>query len=304
VAAPSAGSGRAHWLLYLLLGLAVLVGVVASLLSGASPTPPPTRAGQVTIELPEAVWGLLLLSPLLAGMGVLIARRLTEESARISYRDLAAFALVIAFLLLLVHLVHPGGSGDQGVITISKGPGCGNCTPTLPPHNTSSNSSKNGTAVLPSYVVNLPPWLLLALVLGVSTVVAVLAIPGVISRLADRAPTPSRRPPAGPAVQTALAEAMAAIDRGENPREAVVRLYVRLLGEIVPRFGDVSFLTPDEIRTAALLTLGVSPPAAEALTRVFEEARYSTHDIGGADAARFRQAIGVAETDLARSAAS
>jgi len=307
MAAPSSGPGRAPWLLYVLLGLAVLVGVVASLLSGASPSPPPTHAGQLTVELPAQVWGLLMLSPLLVGVGVLIARRFTEGTSRLSSRDLAAFAVLIVFLLLVVYLLHPVGSGAQGTISISKGqgPGCGNCSkvppPPPPPHN---SSPKNGTAVAPSFVVNLGPWVLWLLVLGVTAIVAALAVPGVISRLADRSSRPPRRPPAGPAVQSALADAAAAIDRGEDPREVVVRLYIRLLDEVAPRFGDVSVLTPDEIRSAALLPLGVSPPPAEALTRAFEEARYSTHDIGEDDASRFREAIRTAEVDLARSSAS
>jgi hypothetical protein len=251
-----------------------------------------------------AVWGLLCLGPLLVGFGALIVRRITEPGMGVSGRLVVSLVLVIVMLLLFVYLLAAGGgSNDRGSITITAGGGHTNST--RPPPTNNSTPPVNGTAVPGTYTVTVEPWELLTGVVAVSAVVAALALPGVLGRLLDR---PSRRGVAvGTArsqVRSALADAGAAIDRGEDPRETVVRLYVRLLVELEPRVGDVAALTPDEIRRQALAGLGVSAPAAEALTRLFEEARYSTHPIGPSEAGRFREAIRRVESDLVRSVAS
>lgn len=305
MAASSVPPARSPLPLAVVLGLAVVVGVVAVLLAGAAPPPPAAQAGELVVNLPTAVWGLLCLSPLLVGFAAVLARRLSETSLGFPGRAVVSLAVIVALLVLFVVLFHTSGSNGQGSVSISRGGGGG--TGNTTPVRTTNNSSRgvNGTSVAGSYSYTISFGVVLAAVVGISALVAVLAIPGALSRLAGR------RPGGGPGpavlrveILPALQEAGAAIERGEDPRETVVRLYVRLLREIGPRVGDVSFLTADEIRQQALAGLGVSAGASEALTRLFEEARYSTHTIGAADAGRFREAIRQVESDLQRSSAS
>jgi hypothetical protein len=294
---PSSRSDRSRAPLYALLGVALLVGIVASLLVGAAPPPPRAQAGEVVVDLPSTVWGFLYLSPLVGGLAVIVARRLTEGSVELR-RTLVGAGAALVMALLFIYLVHGGGSIGQGTITITTGPGHTNSTP---PAKTNT-SPTNGTTVPGTYVVHVTSWILLALVAGISVCVAVLVLPGMLSRLIDRAPRKARGPRTTRVqVQAALADAGEAIDRGADPRETVIRLYLRLLHEIAPRAGDVSPLTPDEIRTHTLAVLGVGAAASEALTRLFEEARYSSHPIGPEEARRFREAIRQADDDLRRS---
>jgi hypothetical protein len=298
---PSIRSYRSRAPLYALLGVSVLVGIVASLLVGAAPPPPPAQAGELTVSLPATVWAVLLLSPLIAGLSVIIARAWMEGTmARSNFLVILVTAAVVgAIATVCLTLAHGGGSIGQGTITIS-GPGHSNSTP--PARTNTSGPPTNGTTVPPTYIVTVTPWVLLAVVAGISACVAVLALPGILSRLIDRAPRKARGPPTARAqVQAALADAAEAIDRGADPRETVIRLYLRLLYEIAPRVGDVSPLTPDEIRAYALATLGVGAVASEVLTRLFEEARYSSHPIGPEEARRFREAIRQVDDDLRRS---
>jgi hypothetical protein len=300
---PPTGSERSRVPLYALVGVAVLVGLVASLLIGAAPPPPRAQAGEVDVNLPAAVWGLLLLGPLVAGLSVVAGRAWAGTLPRSNLARMMVTAAVIGVLaLLFIYLAHGGGSLGQGTITVSTNPGNpghGNLTP---PSKTNISNQSKGTAVPGTYIVSVTPWVLIAVIVGISVCVAVLAFPRMLSRLIDRAPRKARVPPTARAqVQAALADAGAAIDRGADPRETVIRLYLRLLYEIAPRAGDVSPLTPDEIRRHMLAGLGVGAAASEALTRLFEEARYSSHPIGPGDAQRFREAIRQVDDDLRRS---
>lgn len=302
----SAGRGRSAFvILALLLGLAVAVGLVAILLAGSAPSLPRAQAGEVTVNLPAEVWGLLLLSPLLVGVAAIILRRLTEGSVRLHHGSvLVTVGVILVFVLLFTYVFGSRGSVDQGTVTVSPGNGGGSTSG--PPHSTNNSTSKvNGTTVPGTYVVTIPAWALGLLLGGLVACVAVLALPGTISRLLDRGSRPDRPSPVVRSrVQTALAYAGAAIDRGEDPRETVVRLYNQLLTNITPRVGDVGPLTADEIRVQALASLGVGPAASETLTRVFEEARYSTHPIGASQAGRFRDAIRLAQNDILRGVAA
>ncbi len=118
----------------------------------------------------------------------------------------------------------------------------------------------------------------------------------------DRTRRSRAAPAADPtAVRTALVDAGRAIDRGEDPRETIVRLYVRLLGLLESTAGDVSFMTAGEIRTRVLERMGVRSTSARELTTLFEDARYSSHPLGPSDARRCGDTIAAVERDLAGS---
>ena len=291
----------------LLLGLAVavLVGVAALLLSGSSSSSGPGPAGQIVINLPPSVWGLLFLSPLIAGFAGILIQRVREGGVRPAARLLVLFVVALLLASVFVYVFAGTGGNDSGTVTVSpKG------SPPPPPgngsHNGSGGSGGSGTSATPALSITISPWVLLAIVLGVGGCVGALAAPGVLARVVDRPARSGRGPPATEAreeLHAALAEAGSALGRGDDPRATIVRLYVRLLAEIAPRIGEVEVLTAQEIHGRVLAVLGVSAPASAALTRLFEEARYSSHPVGPEDAGRCLAAIEQVERDLARSVA-
>lgn len=301
-AVPAPGTRRPG-VLFVLLALAVLLGLVAVFLSGAAPTAPPSRAGQLVVDLPPAVWGLLYLSPLLAGIVAIFVQRIRQGSARFDRSALLSFgAMFVVALLFLYVLSATGPTGSGGTVSVTGSSPPTNRTTSPAPNGTLPPS--NGTSVTTPDTVTITSTWLIGIAVALVACVGVLAVPGVLSRLLDRDRRSRSLPAIRPGVERALAEAGAAIDRGEDLRETIVRLYVRLLAEIAPRVGEVAHLTPDEIRRELLAGLGVSPSASEELTRLFEEARYSTHPIATDDAGRFRAAIRQVEDDLRRGAAS
>jgi len=314
---PDAGSSG--WLvLVLVVGIALLVGLVALLIGGTSlPSPSASRGGtpnQLFIQLPDQVWGLLLLSPLIAGLAGILIQRARSGVVRPRGRLIAMFVVVLILGLIFIYLVVGSGAHNAGTAGIGSGGGGSGGTGGSGGGGSGgiggSGGNGNGSYPAPLVSVSIPPWVLFGVVVGLGACVGALAIPGVLARLVDRPSRPGRglsaeeREEARGEVRAALAEAGAALGRGEDPRATIVRLYVRLLGEIAPRIGDVDALTAQEIHRQILTTLGVSGPASEALTRLFEEARYSTHPVGADDAGRCRVAIEQVERDLARSAAA
>lgn len=305
MASSSGPSSQGLTLVIFLVVMAVLVGVVASFLLASVPQPSAAHAGQLVVDLPTEVWGLLFLLPMLTGLGAILFRRFTEPAWHVPSSAIPMFVMILALAIAFLYLFAAFGGSGNGSITLVGG------TPTSPT-NTSNPPPPNGTPAPPAtanrtagYTLSLPAWVWVAVGAVVAGLVALVAAPGVLSALVDRrarsgpAPVPDRRQ-----IQDALTEAGAAIDRGEDPRVTVVRLYVRLLEAIAPRVGDLSSLTADEIRVRALAPLGIDPGASEVLTRLFEEARYSTHPVLPDDAGRFREAIRRAERDLLRGTAS
>jgi len=142
---------------------------------------------------------------------------------------------------------------------------------------------------------------------GLSAVVAVLALPGILARLVDRRPRRAGPPvgaaspvgPPGPAeVRTALRDATLAIEAGETPRDSIVRLYGRLLGRVAPGSQELTTATAEEIQRTQFAELQVPAERSEQLTEIFEEACYSSHLILQADADRFVETMRAIERDL------
>lgn len=298
---PAERPGRQFPVVYLVLAVAVVAGVGASFLLGGLPHPStgPRTQWQLSIELPPVVWGLLLLSPLIVGWAALILRRLTGPAWKISGETKLAIPVFIALAILFVYLMGQATTGQSGTVTYGTGPSGGKVNDTNT-SNVTQHVNASGGGVAGPLVVSAPSWVLLSSILAVTLFVALLAVPGILAGLVSRRPR-------GPvvladltAVRSAVAEADAAIDRGEDPRATIVQLYLRLLRAAAPKLGDVTYETPEEIRHGPLTRLGVSPPAAEALTRLFEEARYSTHPLGPEAADRCRDALRSIEADLSR----
>lgn len=297
---------RPSLLLWVVLLLAVVVGVVSVVLVGSSPTPPTPHAGEIIINFPPEVWGLLFLSPLLVGLAAIALQHIAKRTRRVPRQVVVAFVVVFGLLLVFVFILSntPGTStGSVSVVT----PPPSNSTGASHANNTSSGGgSGSGATPAPAVSFPVPSWVLLVLVAGLTVIVGGLAIPGMLGRVLDRRRVSggrTSRTPIDPLqVQAVLAQASEAIAQGADPRQTIIQLYVRLLNEFGPKLGAVDYMTAEEIRGDPLARLRVRPSAAEALTRLFEQARYSSHPMGPEDASRCLDALRQVESDLARGA--
>ena len=178
-----------------------------------------------------------------------------------------------------------GGSGGGG-----SGGGSGN----------GSNRWNNTTPILDnSPPPSEPRWAIFVVAAIAVGIGATMLVP----RLAAR-PRRARTAPVNPvvdprsAVASVLSEAAAKLTEENDPRSTIGRLYRDLLSHLEPLMSGAVHRTPEEVRDLHLLPLGVRPVAAEHLTRLFEEASYSSHPLGAEDVSRAHDALRMAEIDL------
>jgi hypothetical protein len=171
-------------------------------------------------------------------------------------------------------------------------------------HSRGNNTTAAPKAAVPArgIAVGVPNWVFLPVGIALSGAIGVLAIPGVLSRLVDRrvhrpAPPIVATVPEGAA--SAFRDARLAIESGEPPRETIVRLYGRILGRVAPTVEELATSTAEEIRRTQFAALPVPATRSELITRLFEEARYSTHPIDQPVADRFVETLREVERDLA-----
>ncbi len=201
---------------------------------------------------------------------------------------LVTILILVGFAVLLQHVV---GGSTSAVPTNATS----NSTGTTPP---TPKGPGNGTGGVP-VVLHLPSWGLFAVLAGIAGIAVVVVFPRVRSYLADRREGRRQIAPEEEA-RAALGHAAERLAAGTDPRDVVRELYGHLLDRVEPLAGDLDPSTPDEIRSGPLRRLGIRADAADALTRLFEEARYSTHPMGPEAAERAARAIREAETDLGR----
>lgn len=291
--APDVASSR---ILLAALLVALATGAAASLLIGAATAHGASVASAGEITLPSNLVAYLVVALLVLIVAMFVYQRVTGPTLPVPGRVVVT-ALVVALLavlfVVLFGLIVGGGPSSSGGV-----PSGGQ--PTGP---TGNVSGTNNTTVArgPAFVVpGLPSWLPFAILVGGVVLVAVLVVPSVSDWLADRRRVPPEAPAAvAEELRTALTKAAAHLDGGEDPRVVIVRLYGELLVRLGPKVGSVDPATPEEIRLLHLLRLGIRPGAAAALTRLFEEARYSTHPMGTEAVDRARQALRDALEDLA-----
>ena len=213
-----------------------------------------------------------------------------------------------------------GGNGGQGNNSSSNRSGGGG--------QNSTNSSKNGTGgggggggggtgdngtggkgggqkntTVPIVTTLSPPtataWPLFAAVAGLSLLVGALVIPQLAARSSRRRPgVPLSTAEARRRAAKAFSRAASGLANSTEPRGVIVDLYSQLLARLEPRNDIPSSRTPEEIRSAHLLPLGVRTEAADHLTRLFEEACYSSHSLSADEVRIARESIHLAEYDL------
>jgi type II secretory pathway pseudopilin PulG len=292
---------RPSVLLLVVLLAALAVGASVSLLVSARSAGPPPPVGPST-ELYLPPW---VLSAVIFGFGLALILPVAYFALRspkgpgIDTRYIVGALSLLLAIIVAIALLHLGGGGGNtglGVGPVMNTTAHNNTT--APPKNTSSSS---GGGVLSNFNFHVPPWLLFALVVVALVGVAAAAVPSLSEYLADRRESRNLRFRAEnvkAAVQSALRDAARDLGSSLDPRALILALYATLLARIEPLTKDLDRATAEEIRRLHLTRLGIRPSAAEDLTRVFEEARYSSHPLGPAEVARATRAIRTAEQDL------
>jgi Domain of unknown function (DUF4129) len=297
--APRERTGTSWFVLILVIVCALGVAAAASAISGAASAPPPTLGAGNSITLPAALIDYSLVIAFGALIGFLLYRRLTSDVVPVPTRFVAIILLIILLASLFVVLSHffTAGSGFGG----GTGPSVNNTGPIPTPDNNST--VLHGPSGQVFLGLSVPPWFFFLAVIGIAVAVALAATPqGRTLLFGWRGKDPRRaRPKEIEDARRALSGAAGEIELGRDPREVIVALYGQLLRRIGPSVGDVDPITAEEIRVQHLERLGIRPEAAEALTRLFEEARYSSHPMGTADATRAVEVLRAAEADLERS---
>ena len=297
MASPTSRPPPSPVLLVVLL-VALATGAAASLLIGAGtgPSAPVGRASEVLI--PSGLLADGLLGSALLLVAALVLRRLRGGSVSVPNRFVVTFLVAVLVAVLLITAFRTvGGGGPEPTGAVPTGP---NSTGPPPTNTTGTNlSGPGGTLYL---LPSLPGWVPFVLVTAVVVVGVVIALPLVVSfaegRRAGRGRTSS--PPSIAEVRVALVRAARALEQGGDPRTVIVRLYGELLERLDTLVAGIDPETPEEIRSQHLVRLGIHPDAANVLTHLFEEARYSTHPLGPEAAERVRQAVEVALADLNR----
>jgi hypothetical protein len=292
-------SVRASPVLLVVVLVALAIGAAASLLAGAAASPSYHSGPDSELIIP--IWGLesAFLVAFAVVVGVVIWVRLSTVSSTPGRVAVMALVVLLVGILFVVVLQSVGGSG--GFPT-----GGGNSTGAGGSSNL-TNPGTNGSLSGPGGVLaplHVPAWSLFVVVAAVALLVAGLAAPRLWGLWTGRdRDGPSSRAPAAAeveALRSALSSAAQALDVGTEPRDAIVALYATVLARVDPLVGGVDSDTPEEIRALHLVRLGIGASEAETLTRLFEEARYSTHPMGVEAADRARTAITRALADLAR----
>ena len=300
-------SGRPSIVLLVTLGVALAVGAAGSLLIGAASSSgsAPPSSSELTISntvLGYSILGFLgALTGLLVLMGLFGRSRTGPGLPRRSLVTVLVLLLVAILFVLAARVFSGGGPLPTGAVPVGVN-STANSTGTVSPPSLNTSNGSSGVSS-PFLVPGVPGWVPYVLVTGVLVVVAAVAVPRVqriveerrrarqLSRDRHRAPTEVRR---------ALEVAAGELEGGGDPRTVIVRLYGDLLARLWPMVGSLDPHTPEEIRALHLERLGIRREAAMRLTRLFEEARYSSHPLGEATLLEARHAIAAVLADLAR----
>lgn len=157
-----------------------------------------------------------------------------------------------------------------------------------------SNATGNATLIPAVSGIPLGYFLVGALVASVLVIVFFFRAGAVLTRHAIPVQGAPRRE-AVRAVQAAIEQ----LQLGGDVREVILACYTRFCELLGARgIGDQAALTPREIEDLAVHRLDVSPESSDALTGLFEEARYSEHDLRDADRERAVQSLERIRSDL------
>lgn len=275
--------GRAVWLPPLLLFVSILLlsslaFAIAHLDRGEESLPPalpfPTPGRDTgappfgpTGEQFQLVWRVLIVSIFIGGILAAIYARLTKQKT-VSVWDLLGYGFGIGVIGGLVTFWPSIVHGLQSLA--------------LPGGSTGSSGSDGTSASGPIPVSTAFP---IAIVIFSIVVIAVYVFalssrifPALIAAVTRGEPNrDQRRLEAASAIRRTLLD----IEAGTDFRTSVMACYQRMCSLIAGRgIARQEALTAREIEGLALAELGLSQGSVDDLTNLFEEARYSTHEIG------------------------
>jgi hypothetical protein len=298
--APVPVAPRVSAVLLVIVALALLVGAAASLVAGAASAPSyqpgPIQDVFLTTTQLATVFGI----GFAVVLGLLIWIYIDRRQSVGGRAALVALMIVLAMVLFVVLLHFASGGPAPLVSGHSAGSNNSTSSGTGTPHNNSTVIIDNPGPTLGFAGIHIPSWAIFALVGGVAAIAAAFVAPALWRRTQDPEGRRGGSPVELERTRGALRSAASALDAGEDPRDVILRLYGELLARVAPIVGGVDPDTPEEIRTTHLVALGIHPESAESLTRLFEEARYSSHPLGEDAASRARSAISIARADLDR----
>jgi hypothetical protein len=282
------------------LAVAIAGGAAASLLAAAAPVFAPTAAPQLRWNPPDWVYGLLFLLPFLIVVTGVLLRRLTQVHAVTQNRFVLFMVVVLALSLLFIafSVLFGNSDGFGGFAFGSSSRTSGGSNSSTSP----GGGPGNGGLAVHGSAWGLPGWLPIAVFMIAALGALAFVVPALYRRRAARSASSGDSDPSARAAATrqALLTAASRLEKETDPRSVVVDLYVELLALVSPRAGDLDPRTASEIQEEHLIPLGVRRAAAEQLTRLFEEARYSTHPLGPEAVARARAALQAALSDIGR----
>lgn len=294
---PTLAGRRSPWLVPLLLFLAVLLAAglafnVANLDTGGEVIPAPPNAGGSSTS--PAGFDFYAASPYIGaafGIVMIVAfiwawrRRkpaLPEGQERSSswwrtIQTLLAFGVFVALVVLWPHVAQQFGSNE----TAGSNPASGNGT----------MGALGGVAGIP-----------LGVFLAGSLLVAILILFHFLhlgEALRNLAPARGGTAPVRAEAAATVDATIQELEIGADVRTAILACYqrfCRLLGQrgIV----EQEPMTPREIEGLAVGRLGVAGDRAEALTSLFEEARYSVHELGDRERERALASLQALRADL------
>jgi hypothetical protein len=295
-------AARVSWVLLIVLVAALATGAAASILVSATFGPPPPSGPVSLVYFPSWLISALSIGLIVFFLGSFVVWRLTA-GPRSNLNRMAVSILMVVFLALLfvmgAHFFSAGGwIGPGGSTPPSGSSGSG--------HGTKPNitSPLNGSGGRIFYIPGLPAWVPFVILGAIVLVAVAIGVPRTRSYLADRRDKRALRRVSIPTVPAGMREALSRassdLDLGGDPRVVILALYASMLEALRPMVDNLPTSTPEEIRAAHLVRLGVRPEAAGTLTRLFEEARYSEHPMGPTESAQAQEAVRATLDDLAR----
>ncbi|HEV8049049.1 MAG TPA: DUF4129 domain-containing protein [Thermoplasmata archaeon] len=289
--APSRPAHRLPPVLLFVVLAALLFGVAAALLSGVPPTPTNlthTPGGFVSYWELE-VFGNIVIGLVVVWVVYRVIQRIRDPSgAQFAKGPVMVWAVGLLLVLGFLVAVHFVGGGSPAPL-VPTGPG-GNSNGSMPPPTGKplNASPSNFTVGAETF----PGWVAYALVIGVAIVAVFVAVPLALA-LSGRKPAVVLAPSEADAARAAIVATLAELESDPNadPRALIVALYGRLLTTVDAHLVETGSRTAREVQSSVVARWHISNGAAEELTRLFEEARYSVHPMGRGDSERARAAL-------------
>ncbi|HEV2449690.1 MAG TPA: DUF4129 domain-containing protein [Thermoplasmata archaeon] len=288
-----------RWRLLIVLLLAVGFGAVAAFIASPAPS---AHSGTPSYHPYHPTPAVIFVDLLAVGVPTvfagwiiwLLTMRVRGQTMPMAYSAIIFVLVLLAMVVFLsvVGLLHQSAWPTQS----SPGtPTAGTGNPGGPGVNSSCTNCTGGSPAPP---IAFPTWALGTLAFSGLAIAGLIVLLYVLTF--RRSPSAAGAEDPRDALRRELRRALQqfADSEPEDPRQIILALYARLLLHIQPRMAATEPLTPREIERTLVAHLGIRPVPAERLTRIFEEARYSSRPMSAEMVAETRAALGQVLEDL------